>query len=53
MSMYVFKKFPYSLRKEMGKGLQFAPLRMIFDVKVDLRRKARLVIGVHVVDSTG
>ena len=26
---------------------------MIFDVKVDLRRKARLVIGGHVVDSTG
>ena len=25
---------------------------MIFDVKVDLRRKARLVIGGHVVDST-
>ena len=26
---------------------------MIFDVKVDLRRKARLVIGGHVVDSSG
>ena len=27
------------------------PLQMIFDVKVDLRRKFRLVIGGHVVDS--
>ena len=26
---------------------------MIFDVKVDLRRKARLVIGGHVVDLSG
>ena len=26
---------------------------MIFDVKVDLRRKSRLVIEGHVVDSTG
>ena len=53
MSMDVFKKFPSSLHKARGRGFQFAPLRMIFDVKVDLRRKARLVIGGHVVDSTG
>ena len=26
------------------------PLQMILDVKVDLRRKSRLVIGVHVFD---
>jgi Reverse transcriptase (RNA-dependent DNA polymerase) len=32
---------------------QFAPLRMIFNVKQDLRRKARLVIGGHIVDSRG
>jgi hypothetical protein len=31
---------------------QFAPLRMIFTVKQDLRCKARLVIGGHVVDSS-
>jgi len=31
---------------------QFAPLRMVFTVKPDLRRKARLVIGGHVVDSS-
>ena len=51
--MNVFKKFPTYLRKSRGGGFQFAPLRMIFDVKVDLRRKYRLFIGGHVVDSTG
>jgi len=53
MEMEVFEKFPCSVRQARGKGFQFAPLRMIFDVKVDLRRKARLVIGGHVVDSSG
>ena len=53
MSMDVFEKFPSSLRKARGWGFHFAPLRMIFDVKVDLRRKARLVIGGHIVDSSG
>ena len=40
MSMKVFKELPSSLRKSGTKGFQFAPLRMIFDVKVDLRRKS-------------
>jgi len=31
---------------------QFVPLRMIFTVKQDLRFKARLVIGGHVIDSS-
>ena len=53
MSMKVFKKLLSSLRKARAKGFQFSPLRIIFDLKVDLRRKARLVIGVHVVDSSG
>ena len=53
MSMNVFNNFPSSLRKARGKGFQFSPLRMIFDVKVDPRRKSRLVIGGHVVNSTG
>ena len=53
ISMNFFKKFPSSLRKARGKGFQFAPLRMIFDVKVGIRIKARLVIGGHVVNSTG
>ena len=45
--------------KLLGKGqkqkndTQFAPLRLLFDVKQDGRRKARLVIGGHVVDPTG
>jgi hypothetical protein len=34
-------------------GYQEAPLRMIFDVKPDLRRKARLVAGGHKVDARG
>ena len=35
------------------KDFQFAPLQMIFDVKQeDLRRKARLVAGGHVVESS-
>jgi len=33
-------------------GYQFAPLTMIFTVKQDLRCKARLVIGGHVIDSS-
>ena len=53
ISMDVFEKFPSSLRKASGMGFQFEPLRIIFDVKVDLRRKARLVIGGHVVNSSG
>ena len=52
MSMKLFRKLPLSLRKARAKGFQFALLRMIFDVKVDLRRKARIVIGGHVVDSS-
>ena len=53
MSMKLFKKILSSLRKAREKGFQFAPLRIIFDIKVDLRRKSRLVIGGHVVDSSG
>jgi hypothetical protein len=36
-----------------GPEYQFAPLRMIFEVKQDGRKKARLTIGGHVVDSHG
>ena len=50
MLMRVFKKPPSSLYKARSKGYQFAPLWMIFGVKVDLRRKYRLVIGCHIVD---
>ena len=53
MSMHVFKNLLYSIHKARDRGYQFAPLRMIFDVKVDLRRKTRLVIRGYVVDSSG
>ena len=52
MTMQVFRKLPLSQSKVRMKGFQFEPLRMIFDVKVDLRRKARIVIGVHIVNSS-
>ena len=51
--MKVSKELPLSLHKARENGFQFAPLRMIFDVKVDLIRKSRLVIGGHVVNSSG
>jgi hypothetical protein len=38
---------------EPPEGYQEAPLRMIFTVKSDLRRKARLVAGSHKVDAKG
>jgi hypothetical protein len=34
-------------------GYQQAPLRMIFDVKADLRRKTRLIAGGHMIDARG
>ena len=38
--------------KQLKKGhYHFAPLRMIFDVKQDGHRKARLVIGGHIMDA--
>ena len=33
-------------------GWQYAPMHMIFDIKHDLRRKARFVVGGHVIDSS-
>jgi hypothetical protein len=37
-----------------SEGWQFAPMHMIFDIKQqDLRHKARLVCGGHVIDSSG
>ena len=53
MSMKLFRKIPSSLCKAREKGFRFARLRIIFDVKVDLRRKSRLVIGGNIVDSSG
>ena len=52
MSMKLFRKLPSLIRKARAKGFQFVPLRMLFDVKVDLRRNSRIVIGGHVIDSS-
>jgi hypothetical protein len=53
MSMGTFKLLKREvLEREKGQW-QYAPLRIIFDVKQDTRRKARLVLGGHVLDSAG
>ena len=46
--MNVFKILPQGTR--LGKTWQFDPMQMIFDIKEDLSRKARLVVGGHVID---
>ena len=49
----VFEYHPPGKSFPKEEGWQFAPLRMIYDVKqADLRHKARLVVGGHVVDSS-
>ena len=53
MPMSVFKKIPSSLKKARHRGYKFAPLQMIFDVKEDLRKKSRLVIGGRVINLSG
>ena len=50
----VFKYHPPTKQFAKEDGWQVAPLRMIFDIKnEDKRRKARFVVGGHRVDSTG
>ena len=49
--MIFFGDLSSSLHKSRAGGYQLAPLRIIFDVKVDLRRKLWLVIGGHVINS--
>ena len=52
-ALRAFKYYSPNKRFKKENGWQFAPLRMIYEVKQqDLRRKARLVIGGHVVDSS-
>ena len=51
--MKVFKKLPSSLCKAREKGFQFAPLGMIFYNKVELRRKAILVLWGNIINSSG
>ena len=53
MYMKVFKKLLLSLWKVSSKGYQFIPLRIVFDCRVDLRRKYRLVIGGHGINFSG
>ena len=49
----VFEFHAPNYRCEKAEGWQFAPMHMIFDVKQqDLRHKARLVVGGHVIDSS-
>ena len=45
--------FSYYLpNHQFGKDYQYAPLKIIFDIKKeDLRRKSRLVAGGHVINS--
>jgi Reverse transcriptase (RNA-dependent DNA polymerase) len=49
--MKTFNFIAQSNQNTITKSHQYAPLRMIFTVKQDLRRKARLVIGGHIVDA--
>ena len=53
MLMIVFKKLLSSLPNARAKGYHFATLRMIFGVKLYLKRKSRLFNWIHVVDSYG
>jgi hypothetical protein len=54
MEMETFKLIPSETKASMRqKGYQMLPLRCIFDIKQDGRRKARIVIGGHLVDSSG
>ena len=47
----VFSFYPPT--HKVGKEYQYCPLRIIFDIKQeDLRRKARMVAGGHVIDSS-
>ena len=51
--METFKFLPGDTVLKKIDGWQFAPLRMIMEIKRDLRRKSRLVIGGHVTDASG
>jgi hypothetical protein len=53
MSMGTFKLVAERDRGGTTKNCQFAPLRVTFACKQDLRRKARCVIGGHAVDAGG
>eukprot|EP00957_Ditylum_brightwellii_P106507 8126036-Ditylum_brightwellii.AAC.1 len=46
-----FEYYEASKRFQREEGWQFAPMQMMFNIKQDLCRKARFVIGVHIIDS--
>ena len=48
----VFQYHDPGVKFARSEGWQYAPMRMIFDIKHDLRRKARFVVGGHVIDSS-
>jgi Reverse transcriptase (RNA-dependent DNA polymerase) len=49
----VFKFHAPNYKCDKNEGWQFAPMHMIFDIKQqDMRYKARLVVGGHVLDSS-
>ena len=52
-SMKTFKLLTKEQRARLKEDYQYAPLRCIFDIKETGRRKARIVIGGHVIDTTG
>ena len=51
--MCTFKFVPGTHKFKSQEGWQFAPLKMIFEIKRDLMQKARLVIGGHMTDAFG
>eukprot|EP00957_Ditylum_brightwellii_P193388 14725320-Ditylum_brightwellii.AAC.1 len=48
----VFKYHSLDKRFNKEEGRQYASMHMIFNIKHDLRHKARFVVGGHVVDSS-
>jgi hypothetical protein len=51
--MTVFQEWKDPSPPKRDDGWQFAPLRLIFDIKHDGRHKARMVHGGHVTDASG
>eukprot|EP00957_Ditylum_brightwellii_P157069 11954356-Ditylum_brightwellii.AAC.1 len=48
----VFEYLDPNTKFQKEEGWQFSPMQMIFDIKQDLRRKARFVVDGHVIDSS-
>ena len=51
--MTVFQEWKDPSPPKRDDGWQFAPLRLIFDIKHDGRHKARMVLGGHVPNASG